>query len=63
MTEDILLMILDLSPGNPTAAVLGPDGSDAVKRILGGVTTVANGVAETSSWPDCLRRPVGTLFA
>jgi hypothetical protein len=56
-------MILDLSPGNPTAAVLGPDGSDAVKRILGGVTTVANGVAETSSWPDCLRRPVGTLFA
>jgi hypothetical protein len=57
-------MILDLSPGNPTAAVPGLDGSDAVKRILGGVTTVANGVvAETSSWPDCLRRPVGTFFA
>jgi len=35
VTEDILLMTLDLSPGNPTAAVPGPDGSDAVKRILG----------------------------
>ena len=31
---------------HPTAAAPGPDGSDAVKRILGGVTTVAGGVAE-----------------
>jgi hypothetical protein len=31
---------------HPTTAVPGPDGSDAVKRILGGVTTVAGGVAE-----------------
>jgi hypothetical protein len=31
---------------HPTTAAPGPDGSDAVKRILGGVTTVAGGVAE-----------------
>ena len=31
---------------HPTTASPGPDGSDAVKRILGGVTTVAAGVAE-----------------
>jgi hypothetical protein len=31
---------------HPSGAAPGPDGSDAVKRILGGVTTVATGVAE-----------------
>jgi Abortive infection C-terminus len=31
---------------HPTTAVPSPDGSDAVKRILGGITTVASGVAE-----------------
>lgn len=31
---------------HPTTASPGPDGSDTVKRILGGVTTVATGVAE-----------------
>lgn len=38
---------------HPTSASPGPDGSDAVKRILGGVTTVAAGVAE-------LRNKAGT---
>jgi hypothetical protein len=31
---------------HPTSALPGPDGSDAVKRILGGATTVATGIAE-----------------
>ncbi|MDQ1246644.1 MAG: hypothetical protein QG597_1012 [Actinomycetota bacterium] len=38
---------------HPSTAAPGPDGSDAVKRILGGVTTVATGVAE-------LRNKAGT---
>jgi len=38
---------------HPTSASPGPDSSDAVKRILGGVTTVATGVAE-------LRNKAGT---
>jgi hypothetical protein len=31
---------------HPTSALPGPDGSDAVKKILGGATTVATGIAE-----------------
>lgn len=31
---------------HPTQAAPGPDGSDAVKKILGGLTTVVTGVAE-----------------
>ena len=31
---------------HPSAATPGPDGSDAVKKILGGAATVALGVAE-----------------
>ncbi|MDQ1250208.1 MAG: hypothetical protein QG597_4587 [Actinomycetota bacterium] len=38
---------------HPISASPGPDGNDAVKRVLGGVTTVATGVAE-------LRNKAGT---
>jgi Abortive infection C-terminus len=31
---------------HPTSASPGPDGSDAVKKILGGATNVATGIAE-----------------
>jgi hypothetical protein len=31
---------------HPSSAVAGPDGTDAVKRILGGVSTIAAGLAE-----------------
>lgn len=31
---------------HPSQATTGPDGSDAVKKILGGLTTLATGVAE-----------------
>ena len=31
---------------HPTSVSVGPDGSDAVKKILGGATTVATGLAE-----------------
>jgi len=31
---------------HPSAVASGPDGSDAVKKILGAVTTVTTGVAE-----------------
>lgn len=55
---------------HPTAASAGPDGSDAVKRILGGVTTIAGGIAElrnrgygTGHGPGSARRGLSVRHA
>jgi hypothetical protein len=57
---------LDIHPGSITD---GPDGSEAVKKILGGATTVANGIGDlrnkygTGHRPDARRAGLGARHA
>jgi Abortive infection C-terminus len=59
-----------LSLGLDPSTGSGPDGSDAVRRILGAVTTIANGLAElrnrglgTGHGPVTARVGLGTRHA